>query len=365
MDFFKNKNTIPDISPEKLLGRPPVRVDTGVLRGYISGKTVLVTGGGGSIGSELCRQLARLSPRCLVILDNYENGAYDLYHELRQDTSCSNIAVEIATIRDLPRLRCVFATYRPELVFHAAAHKHVPLMEHNPEEAVKNNVMGTQNVLQCAVEMGTQKFVLISTDKAVNPTSVMGATKRLCEMLVQEYDANCQTICTSVRFGNVLGSNGSVVPLFERQIASGGPVTVTDRQATRYFMTVPEAVGLVLQAGAIAQGGEVFALDMGAPVCIYDVAVRMIEMSGLRLNRDVSIVETGLRPGEKLHEEVCSVGEDFKQTSHQRIFCAKPKTNQNSAMGQQLEEMYIAAKIGDTDKMLRALTKLVPEYRRS
>lgn len=289
-----------------LLSRDEIVLDTDLVSGYIAGKTVLVTGGGGSIGSELCRQLVHVGPQRIVIFDIYENTAYELFRELSEEQAGSNVefTVEIGSIRDVERLQALFDEYRPEVVFHAAAHKHVPLMEQNPREAVLNNVVGTLNVVRQADAHETERFVFISTDKAVNPTSVMGATKRLGEMIVQRYAASSATVFTAVRFGNVLGSHGSVVPLFERQIASGGPVTVTHYDVTRYFMTIPEASRLVVTAGGMAKGGEIFVLNMGEPVRIYDLANRIVRMHGYDPGVNMEIEVTGLRPGEKLYEEL-------------------------------------------------------------
>ncbi|MDE6373392.1 MAG: polysaccharide biosynthesis protein, partial [Clostridia bacterium] len=287
-----------------LLGREQIQVNLDEIMGYIEGQTVLVTGGGGSIGSELCRQIASHNPGQLIILDIYENNAYDIEQELKRKYPSLNLLALIASVRDKGKMEDVFTKYRPDIVFNAAAHKHVPLMETSPNEAVKNNVFGTLNVARCADKFGVKVFVQISTDKAVNPTNIMGATKRICEMIIQTIGRNSKnTKFVAVRFGNVLGSNGSVIPLFERQIAEGGPVTVTHKDIIRYFMTIPEAVSLVLQAGAYAKGGQIFVLDMGEPVRIYDLAYNLIKLSGLEPNVDIEIKCTGLRPGEKLYEE--------------------------------------------------------------
>ena len=288
-----------DVNLKDLLGRDEVNLDKEGISEYIEGKTILVTGGGGSIGSELCRQIANYNPKLLLILDIYENNAYDLQNELTMKMPYLNKKVIIASVRDKGRLSQIFNSYKPDIVFHAAAHKHVPLMEDNPTEAIKNNVIGTLNVAKCASKYNAKKFVLISTDKAVNPTNVMGATKRLCEMIIQAIDKESKTEYVAVRFGNVLGSNGSVIPLFQRQIKEGGPVTLTHMNITRYFMLIPEAAQLVMQAGAYAKGGEIFVLDMGEPVRIYDLAKNLIRLSGLKLNKDIEIKVTGLRPGEK------------------------------------------------------------------
>lgn len=310
-----------DIQIEDLLGREPVRLDPKPVDGYLEGKVVMVTGGGGSIGSELCRQIAKHQPRKLVIVDIYENNAYEIQQELLYIYKKKlDLAVEIASIRDSERVRQLFARYRPDVVFHAAAHKHVPLMEVSPQEAVRNNVFGTLNLVRAADEYGVGKFIQISTDKAVNPTSIMGATKRLCEMILQSMKGRSKTTFAAVRFGNVLGSNGSVVPLFKRQIAAGGPVTVTDKRIIRYFMTIPEAAQLVLQAGAMARQNELYVLDMGQPVKILDLAENLIHLSGYVPYRDIDIIETGLRPGEKLYEELLVASRDIEKTENDQIF---------------------------------------------
>jgi FlaA1/EpsC-like NDP-sugar epimerase len=315
---------IRDVEIEDLLGRDPVELNIDEIAGYVKGKRVLVTGGGGSIGSELCRQIAKFAPKKLLILDIYENGAYDLQMELNIKHPEIDKEVIIASVREKGRLEEIYETFRPEVVFHAAAHKHVPLMEANPKEAIKNNIIGTFNMAQCANKYGVQKFVLISTDKAVNPTNIMGATKRFCEMIIQSIDKVSKTEFVAVRFGNVLGSNGSVIPLFKRQIQSGGPITVTDPNINRYFMTIPEAAQLVIQAGAMARGGEIFILDMGKPVKIVDLARDLIKLSGLEPDKDIEIKFTGLRPGEKLYEELLMDEEGIQNTKHKKIFIGKP-----------------------------------------
>lgn len=316
---------IRDVNIEDLLGRDEVELHTEEIAGYIQNEIILVTGGGGSIGSELCRQLAKFKPKKLIIFDMYENNAYELENELKSKYKDKlNIEVVIGSIRDKERLRQIFSQYKPGVVFHAAAHKHVPLMELNPTEAVKNNVFGTLNVVQTADEFGVKKFVLISTDKAVNPVNIMGATKRLAEMIVQTMDKRSKTEFVAVRFGNVLGSNGSVIPLFKRQIAQGGPVTVTHPEITRYFMTIPEAAQLVIQAGAMAKGGEIFILDMGQSVKIVDLARDLIRLSGFEPDEDIKIEFIGLRPGEKLYEELLLEEEGIQSTSHENIFIGKP-----------------------------------------
>ena len=299
-----NVNSIRNVDVLDLLGRDPIEVDIESIMGYVKDKVIMVTGGGGSIGSELCRQLVSHKPKQLIIFDIYENNAYDIQQELKINYPDANVVTLIGSIRNVSRLESVFAQYKPDIVYHAAAHKHVPLMEVSPDEAVKNNVVGTWNVARMADKYGVKKFVMISTDKAVNPTNVMGATKRICEMIVQTYNEISKTDFVAVRFGNVLGSNGSVIPLFKRQIEAGGPVTVTDPNIIRYFMTIPEAVSLVLQAGAYAKGGEIFILDMGEPVKIDDLAKNLIRLSGYTLGVNMEIKYTGLRPGEKLYEEL-------------------------------------------------------------
>ncbi len=315
---------IRDVQIEDLLGRDPVSVDLEEMSGCIKDKVVLVTGGGGSIGSELCRQIATLKPRKLLIVDIYENNAYDIQNELIRKDPQLDLSVLIGSVRDRGRMEDIISSYRPEVVFHAAAHKHVPLMEESPKEAIKNNVFGTLNVAELSERYHVKKFVLISTDKAVNPTNVMGATKRIAEMIVQALDKYSKTEFVAVRFGNVLGSNGSVVPLFKKQIAQGGPVTVTHPEVTRYFMTIPEAVQLVIQAAAMAKGGEIFVLDMGEPVKILDLAENLIRLSGFEPYKDIDIEITGLRPGEKLYEELLMSEEGLRATKHDKIFISQP-----------------------------------------
>ena len=317
-------SSLKEVEIEDLLGREPIRINTEEVLGHVGGKVVLVTGGGGSIGSELCRQLAAHHPKQLIILDIYENNAYDIQQELIRKYPELDLVVLIASVRNKERIDSIFETYRPNIVYHAAAHKHVPLMEDSPHEAIKNNVFGTYKVAQAADRYGVDKFVLISTDKAVNPTNIMGASKRLCEMLIQSMNRNSRTNYVAVRFGNVLGSNGSVIPLFKKQIAEGGPVTVTHPDIIRYFMTIPEAVSLVLQAGAYARGGEIFVLDMGEPVRILDLATNLIKLSGYRVGEDIQIVFTGLRPGEKMYEELLMNEEGLKETANKMIFIGRP-----------------------------------------
>lgn len=308
------------IDIEDLLERDPVKINTDEILNYVENKTILVTGAGGSIGSEIVRQIANHNPKLLIILDIYENSLYEIELEIKKKFTKLNLVTLIASVRNDHRIDEIFATYKPDIVFHAAAHKHVPLMEDSPNEAIKNNCLGTYNVAKASDKYNTKKFILISTDKAVNPTSVMGASKRICEMIIEYFSKNSKTIFAAVRFGNVLGSNGSVVPIFKKQIESGGPVTVTDENIIRYFMTIPEAVALVLQAGFYANGGEIFILDMGNPVKIYDMAKKLIELSGYKPFEDIDIKVTGLRPGEKLYEELLMNDEKKKKTNNDRIF---------------------------------------------
>lgn len=348
-----------EVQIEDLLGREPIRVNTEEVFDSVSGKTVLVTGGGGSIGSELCRQIAGHMPKRLIIFDIYENGAYEIQQELLRRFPRLELVVLIGSVRNNSRLHDVFKNYRPDIVYHAAAHKHVPLMETSPAEAVKNNVMGTYRTAQAADKYGTEKFVLISTDKAVNPTNVMGATKRICEMIIQMMNRKSKTNFTAVRFGNVLGSSGSVIPLFKKQIAEGGPVTVTHPDIVRYFMTIPEAVSLVLQAGAYARGGEIFVLDMGKPVRILDLATNLIKLSGYRPGEDIEIVFTGLRPGEKMYEELLLEKEGLRKTANKMIFIGKPLEFDAERFEEQLERLILAAKAEDKDirKSIREIVK--------
>lgn len=322
-DIIRNKNlfqNLREVDIEDILGRDPVKLDNNKIGNLIENKTILVTGAGGSIGSELCRQIVKYNPSKLVMLDIYENNLYNIELELKSGYAHIDIEAVIGSVRDVKRLEKIFEKYNPYLVFHAAAHKHVPLMEESPLEAIKNNVFGTFNVANCADKYGSRKMILISTDKAVNPTNIMGATKRLCEMIIQVKNKNSKTEYAAVRFGNVLGSNGSVVPLFKKQIAEGGPVTVTHKDIIRYFMTIPEAAQLVLQAMSYAKGGEIFVLDMGEPVKIYDLAVSLIKLSGLEPNVDIPIVFTGLRPGEKLYEELLMKEEGLQKTENKKIY---------------------------------------------
>lgn len=356
---------IRDVEIEDLLGRDPVTLDMDLISGYLEGKRILVTGGGGSIGSELCRQIATFNPEKLVMLDIYENQIYELQQELKKKFPHLLMKVCIASVRDYQCIKRIFSEEKPEVVFHAAAHKHVPLMEDSPAEAIKNNVMGTRNVALCAEATGVKKFVMISTDKAVNPTNIMGASKRLAEMVVQALDARSQTEFVSVRFGNVLGSSGSVIPLFKKQIAEGGPVTVTHCEMTRYFMTIPEAVQLVIQAGGMAQGGEVFVLDMGEPVKIMNLAENLVRLSGFEPGEDIEIKVTGLRPGEKLFEELLLNAEGLQATLHEKIFVEKPPVQ----TWQELEKNLVALMEEMNDysprEIKEAVRKLVETYKPS
>lgn len=352
---------IRDVAVEDLLGRDKVRVDMSEIGGYFSGKTVLVTGGGGSIGSELCRQIAEYAPRRLVIFDIYENNAYEIQQELRYRHPELDLEVLIGSVRDRACVDHVFDVYRPEIVCHAAAHKHVPLMEDSPNEAIKNNVFGTYHVAQAADAFGAETFVLISSDKAVNPTNIMGASKRICEMIVQVMGKHSKTKYTAVRFGNVLGSNGSVIPLFKKQIGRGGPVTVTHRDIIRYFMTISEAVSLVLQACVYAKGGEVFVLDMGEPVRIDDLARSMIRLSGLEPDVDIPIVYTGLRPGEKLFEELLMQDEGLDKTPNELIFIGHFNDFDEDRLMESLEELREASE-NNSENIRAAVKRLVRTY---
>ncbi len=357
-------NKMRDVDLRDLIGREEVKLDKSGISEYINNKIVLVTGGGGSIGSELCRQIAKFNPKLLLILDIYENNAYDLQNELSYKEPKLNKKVIIASVRDKARLNQIISAYRPNIIFHAAAHKHVPLMEDNPSEAIKNNVIGTLNMAQLASQYKVEKFVLISTDKAVNPTNVMGATKRLCEMIVQavNHERGNKTEFVAVRFGNVLGSNGSVIPLFKRQIKNGGPVTLTHKDITRYFMLIPEAAQLVLQAGAYAKGGEIFVLDMGKPVKIYDLAENLIRLSGYTPNKDIKIEITGLRPGEKLYEELLMNNDNLTKTAHNKIFIDKPETISLNKIIKQIDDLLFVAKIGNKNMLKDKLKEIVPTY---
>ncbi len=354
-------SALKEVEIEDLLGREPIEINSEEVLGYVRDRVVLVTGGGGSIGGELCRQIAAHSPRQLIILDIYENNAYEIQQELIRRYPELNLVVLIGSVRNTNRVNSIFETYRPEIVYHAAAHKHVPLMEDSPNEAIKNNVMGTYKIATAADRYGVDRFVLISTDKAVNPANVMGASKRICEMIVQMMNRKSGTNFVAVRFGNVLGSNGSVIPLFKQQIAEGGPVTVTDPEIIRYFMTIPEAVSLVLQAGAYARGGEIFVLDMGEPMKILDLAVNLIKLSGYRPGEDIEIRFTGLRPGEKMYEELLIQQENLEKTANKMIFIEKPTYFNEEIFERQLEKLIAAAKKESSD-IRREIREIVGTY---
>lgn len=358
-------NSLRNVQIEDLLGRDPIELDNKNIKNLIKDKTILVTGGGGSIGSELCRQIIKYKPQNLVILDIYENTLYDIERELEADYPTANIKAIIGSVRDKERLEEVFNKYKPNVVFHAAAHKHVPLMETSPLEAIHNNVFGTYNVVNCADKFGVEKFVLISTDKAVNPTNIMGASKRVCEMIVQTKNKTSKTDFVAVRFGNVLGSNGSVIPLMKKQIEKGGPVTVTHKEITRYFMTIPEAVQLILQAVTYAKGGEIFVLDMGEPVKIYDLAVSLIHLMGYEPNVDIPIIITGLRPGEKLYEELLMAEEGLVSTKHDKIFITQPMHLEEKELNEKL--LYELGNIKynedySIEKVKEVMANVVPTY---
>ncbi|WP_081963099.1 nucleoside-diphosphate sugar epimerase/dehydratase [Desulfosporosinus sp. HMP52] len=359
-----NVKPIRQVQVEDLLGRDPVSVDLEEVAGYVAGETVIITGAGGSIGSEICRQIARFNPGRMVLLGHGENTIFDIEQELRSEHPGIDYITEILDIKDREKVFLIFERYKPGVVFHAAAHKHVPLMERNPEEALKNNVVGTQNLAEAADEVKVKTFVSISTDKAVNPTSVMGATKRTSEMIIQSLDLRSQTKFVAVRFGNVLGSRGSVIPTFKRQIAQGGPVTVTHPDMVRYFMTIPEAAQLVIQAGAMARGGEIFILDMGKPVKIVDLAKDLIRLSGFEPDVDIKIQFTGIRPGEKLFEELLTAEEGVTSTKHSRIFVAKP----NNIDVKLLEELtHIIRERGSfltRDEVIKLLQTVIPAFRK-
>ena len=352
-----------EINIEDLLGRKSVLLDNRAALETFQDKVILVTGAGGSIGSELVRQLAKLKPAQLILLDIYENSVYGVQQELRfQYGNALSFAVEIASIRDREKMDAIFQKYHPQIVFHAAAHKHVPLMEFNPDEAVKNNIFGTKNVAELAVQYGAERFLFISTDKAVNPTNVMGATKRFCEMMIQMFNKQGKTRFMAVRFGNVLGSNGSVIPLFQKQLAQGGPLTVTHKDIIRYFMTIPEAVQLVLEAGSMANGGEIFILDMGEPVRILDVAEKMILLSGMEPYKDINIEFIGLRPGEKLYEELCLSEESMLNTKHDKIHIATIIAEPDDRLRQSITELQQAVTVQNRDNIMQVLQKAVPTY---
>ena len=362
IDGELNIGKLRDVEITDLLGRDPIQVNLDEIMGYVEQKVIMVTGGGGSIGSELCRQIAMYNPKQLIIFDVYENNAYEIQQELKRHHPELNLVVLIGSVRNTHRMETVFEKYRPDIVYHAAAHKHVPLMEDSPNEAIKNNVFGTYKTAKAASEYGVKRFVLISTDKAVNPTNIMGASKRLCEMIVQSFDKISKTEFVAVRFGNVLGSNGSVIPLFKKQIAEGRPVTVTHKDIIRYFMTIPEAVSLVLQAGAYARGGEIFVLEMGAPVRIDDMARNLIRLSGYTPDVDIKIEYTGLRPGEKLYEELLMAEEGMKETANKLIHIGKPIEMDEETFFDKLAELKEAC-YNDDESIKEKVQKLVPTYR--
>lgn len=351
-----------NVEIEDLLGRDPISVNMNQIASYVENRTVMVTGGGGSIGSELCRQVAARHPRKLIIVDIYENNAYDIQMELRNTHPELNLDVRIASIRDGEKIDALFNELRPEVVYHAAAHKHVPLMEDSPNEAIKNNVFGTLNVVRAADKYHVKRFVQISTDKAVNPTNIMGASKRMCEMIIQAFSRHSRTVFTAVRFGNVLGSNGSVIPLFKKQIAYGGPVTVTDKNIIRYFMTIPEAVSLVMQAGIFAKGGEIFVLDMGEPVKIDDLARNLIKLSGFTPDVDIPIIYTGLRPGEKLYEELLMDEEGLQKTENGSIFIGHPLDFDEEVYFEQLHHLRGTIDDMHQDTIRQEVQKIVSTY---
>lgn len=354
-------SSLKEVDVNDLLGREPIEVDLDSIMDYVSGQTVMVTGGGGSIGSELCRQIAGHNPKLLVIVDIYENTTYDIQNELKVKFPDLKLKVLIASVRNTNRMNAIFESCRPDIIYHAAAHKHVPLMEDSPNEAIKNNVLGTWKMVQAADFYQVKRFVMISTDKAVNPTNIMGASKRICEMIIQTYNKRSKTEYVAVRFGNVLGSNGSVIPLFKKQIERGGPVTVTHPDIIRYFMTIPEAVSLVLQAGAYAKGGEIFILDMGEPVKIVDLANNLILLSGHKPGEDIQIVFTGLRPGEKLYEEMLMEEEGLQDTANKRIHIGKPIEMDEERFLMQLKELseYVVTEPNDIRDWVK---RIVPTY---
>lgn len=365
MDFHDHENVlskIRDVDVEDLLGRDPIKLEIQGISDYLEDRTVVITGGGGSIGSELCRQIARFNPRMLIIIDIYENNAYDLQNELKFEFPDLDLKVIIASVRDRKRLDNIFKEFLPDVVFHAAAHKHVPLMEYSPSEAIKNNVFGTLNIAEIAKKYGVRRFVLISTDKAVNPTNIMGASKRMCEMIIQGMDKISKTEYVAVRFGNVLGSNGSVIPLFKRQIQRGGPVTLTHKEITRFFMTIPEAAQLVIQAGAYASGGEIFVLDMGKPVKIYNLATDLIKLSGLKPGEDINIEITGLRPGEKLYEELLMDEEGLRKTTHDKIFIGSDTGIVMDELRGKLEELRFILDNNNKEEIARKISEVVNTY---
>ena len=356
-----NVSKLRNVDVEDLLGRDPIKVDMESILNYVRGQTIMVTGGGGSIGSELCRQIAGHRPARLIIVDIYENNAYEIQQELKHRYPQLDLVVLIASVRNTNRINSIMENYHPDIIYHAAAHKHVPLMEVSPNEAIKNNVFGTWKTAQAAVHNGVKKFVLISTDKAVNPTNIMGASKRICEMIIQTYNRHYDTEFVAVRFGNVLGSNGSVIPLFKKQIAAGGPVTVTNPDIIRYFMTIPEAVSLVLQAGVYAKGGEIFVLDMGEPVRILDLAENLIRLSGYKVDEDIKIEFTGLRPGEKLYEELLMSEEGLTDTENKLIHVGKPVDFDERLFYVQLNHLKQAVE-SECDDVRALIQEIVPTY---
>lgn len=356
---------IRDVQIEDLLEREPVNLSFQQINNYVQNKIILVTGGGGSIGSEICRQLIKFKPKEIIIFDIYENNAYDIENEIKDNENNVKVTTLIGSVRDRDRLRNVFRKYEVQVVFHAAAHKHVPLMEESPFEAIKNNVIGTLNVAEISSEAKVDNFVLISTDKAVNPTSVMGASKRICEMIIQGIDKISSTKFVAVRFGNVLGSNGSVVPLFKKQIINGGPITLTHKDITRYFMTIPEAAQLVIQAGAYAKGGEIFVLDMGKPVKIIDLAKNLISLSGLELGKDIDIKITGLRPGEKLYEELLMNEEGLVKTSNKKIYIGKPSEIDYKWLKNEIYDLLYIGSTCDYNRLINKIKEIVPTYTNS
>ncbi len=356
-----NVSKLRDVDVEDLLGRDPIKVDLESILNYVKGQTIMVTGGGGSIGSELCRQIAGHKPARLIIVDIYENNAYEIQQELKHKYPNLDLVVLIASVRNTNRINSIMKNYHPDIIYHAAAHKHVPLMEVSPNEAIKNNVFGTWKTAQAAVQNGVKKFVMISTDKAVNPTNIMGASKRICEMIIQTYNRHYDTEFVAVRFGNVLGSNGSVIPLFRNQIAAGGPVTVTHPDIIRYFMTIPEAVSLVLQAGVYARGGEIFVLDMGEPVKILDLAENLIRLSGYKVDEDIKIELTGLRPGEKLYEELLMSEEGLTDTENKLIHVGKPIEFDETLFYVQLNQLKHAVE-SECDNVRELIQEIVPTY---
>ncbi len=356
-----NVSKLRDVDVEDLLGRDPIKVDLDSILNYVRNQVIMVTGGGGSIGSELCRQIAGHKPARLIIVDIYENNAYEIQQELKQRYPKLDLVVLIASVRNTNRINSIMREYRPDIIYHAAAHKHVPLMEVSPNEAIKNNVFGTWKTAQAAVQNGVKKFVMISTDKAVNPTNIMGASKRICEMIIQTYNRHYETEFVAVRFGNVLGSNGSVIPLFKKQIAAGGPVTVTHPDIIRYFMTISEAVSLVLQAGVYAKGGEIFVLDMGEPVKILDLAKNLIRLSGYKVDEDIRIEFTGLRPGEKLYEEMLMREEGLTDTANKLIHIGRPIEFDETLFYVQLNNLKHAVE-NECEDVRSLIQEIVPTY---